>query len=118
MNFRRCAATDPKRVSGAWQWNDACLVLREAKLQSVERLLTSGICRAFIGWGEENVNRISERVSFHRYRITVISTWPTSEYKRAALAAAQAALERELAYDQSSCERSGFQSFSGDSRTQ
>jgi hypothetical protein len=40
---------------------------------------------------------MSERVQFERYRIQVISTWPESGLKRAALASARAALEHELA---------------------
>jgi hypothetical protein len=34
---------------------------------------------------------------FHRYRIKVIEQWPESEYKRAALSSAQAALKGESA---------------------
>ena len=45
---------------------------------------------------ESNMNQFSERVRFERYRLMVISTWPESEVKRAALASARAALEREV----------------------
>ena len=38
---------------------------------------------------------------FQRYRLVVISTWPESDLKRAALASAQAALEREVSFWQS-----------------
>jgi hypothetical protein len=34
---------------------------------------------------------------FHRYRIKVIEQWPESQYKRAALSSAQAALKSEPA---------------------
>jgi len=40
----------------------------------------------------------SERVSFQRYRLMLISAWPESEVKQAALASARAALEREVAF--------------------
>jgi hypothetical protein len=40
----------------------------------------------------------SETASFERYRLEVISTWPESDAKRAALESARAALQRELAY--------------------
>ena len=42
------------------------------------------------------MNQFSERVRFERYRLMVISTWPESEVKRAALASARAALERDV----------------------
>jgi hypothetical protein len=41
----------------------------------------------------------SAHASFHRYRLNVITNWPESECKRAALAAAEAALQGELAFD-------------------
>ena len=41
----------------------------------------------------------SEHAAFHHYRLDVIAAWPESESKRAALAAARAALERELAFE-------------------
>jgi hypothetical protein len=44
---------------------------------------------------------MSDRVQFQRYRMAVISTWPESELKQAALASARAALEHELAFEQS-----------------
>ena len=44
------------------------------------------------------MNQFSERVRFERYRLMVISTWPESEVKRAALASARAALEREVGW--------------------
>jgi hypothetical protein len=40
----------------------------------------------------------SANASFHRYRLSLIATWPESECKRAALAAAEAALQGELAF--------------------
>lgn len=40
----------------------------------------------------------SEGARFHRYRLMVISTWPESEVKRAALAPARAALDRESTF--------------------
>ena len=48
------------------------------------------------------MDEFSERVAFERYRLIVISTWPESESKRVALAAARAAFEREAAFAQSS----------------
>jgi hypothetical protein len=47
-------------------------------------------------------NNFSERASFHQYRISVIAAWPEGDVKRAAMAAARAALQRELAFDQTS----------------
>jgi hypothetical protein len=44
------------------------------------------------------MNQMSERVRFERYRLMVISTWPESAAKRAALASARAALDREVAF--------------------
>lgn len=46
---------------------------------------------------EEVMNTFSDRVRFERYRLVVISSWPDSEAKRAALKSASAALEGELA---------------------
>ena len=43
----------------------------------------------------------SDKVRFELYRLTVISTWPESEAKRAALESARAVLEREMALAQS-----------------
>ena len=43
--------------------------------------------------------KFSANASFQRYRIVVISTWPDSESKRAALAAAEAALQEESAFE-------------------
>jgi hypothetical protein len=40
----------------------------------------------------------SAHASFHRYRLDVIATWPETERKRAALAAAEAAFQGELAF--------------------
>jgi hypothetical protein len=40
---------------------------------------------------------MSDRVRFERHRLQVISTWPESDLRRAALASAQAALAHELA---------------------
>ena len=40
---------------------------------------------------------MTNRARFEQYRLTVISTWPESEIKRAATASAQAALKHELA---------------------
>src|SRR3954452_24674451 len=48
-----------------------------------------------------SMNGVSEGIRFHRYRLVVISTWPESETKRAALASARAALDREVAFAQS-----------------
>jgi hypothetical protein len=47
------------------------------------------------------MDQFSEGVRFQRYRLMVISTWPESEVKRAALASALAALERETVFAQS-----------------
>jgi hypothetical protein len=44
----------------------------------------------------------SAHASFHLYRLSVIATWPESEYKQAALAAAEAAFQGELAFERSS----------------
>jgi len=41
----------------------------------------------------------SAHASFHRYRLKVITAWPESECKRAALAAAETALQGELAFE-------------------
>jgi hypothetical protein len=41
---------------------------------------------------------MSERVRFERYRLMVISIWPESAAKQAALASARAALNREVAF--------------------
>ena len=46
------------------------------------------------------MKQFSEGVRFQRYRLMVISTWPDSEVKRAALASARAALEREMSFAQ------------------
>ena len=40
----------------------------------------------------------SAHASFHRYRLDVIATWPETEGKQAALAAAEAAFQGELAF--------------------
>ena len=40
----------------------------------------------------------SDTASFERYRLAVISSWPESEAKRAALSSAAAALQREVAF--------------------
>jgi hypothetical protein len=45
--------------------------------------------------------------SFHRYRLHVISTWPESECKKAAMAAAEAALQGELAFERVARQRLG-----------
>jgi len=45
------------------------------------------------------MNHFSERVRFEQYRLMVISGWPESEVKRAAFLSAQAALEREMAFE-------------------
>jgi len=42
---------------------------------------------------------VSTHTSFHRYRLHVIATWPESGCKQAALAAAKAALERDLVFE-------------------
>jgi hypothetical protein len=47
---------------------------------------------------EVNMNRHSAQAWFERYRLAVISAWPESEAKRAALSSARAALEREVAF--------------------
>lgn len=41
---------------------------------------------------------MNERIRFERYRLMVISSWPESAAKRAALASARAALEREIPF--------------------
>lgn len=43
------------------------------------------------------MNKTSEQARFEQYRLMLIATWPESGLKRAAMASAQAALERELA---------------------
>jgi hypothetical protein len=43
----------------------------------------------------------SAHASFHRYRLNVIETWPESQCKQAAQAAAEAALQGELAFARS-----------------
>ena len=48
------------------------------------------------------MNDSSQRGRFERYRLMVISAWPDSDLKTAALASARAALERELAVMQPS----------------
>jgi hypothetical protein len=44
------------------------------------------------------MNRASGQGQFERYRLMVISNWPDSALKRAALESARAALQRELAF--------------------
>jgi hypothetical protein len=44
------------------------------------------------------MNQFSDRAWFERYRLAVISAWPESAAKRAALSSARAALEREVAF--------------------
>jgi hypothetical protein len=41
---------------------------------------------------------MNDQLRFQQYRLSVITTWPESEMKRAALASAQAALDHELAF--------------------
>ena len=41
---------------------------------------------------------LSAHANFHRYRLNVIATWPESECKQAALAAAESALQGEMAF--------------------
>jgi hypothetical protein len=56
----------------------------------------------YLQWdkGLRDMNQaITGNAAFHRYRLEVIATWPENECKRAALAAAQAALQRELAFE-------------------
>jgi hypothetical protein len=45
----------------------------------------------------------TQDAKFHRYRISLIEAWPEGEYKRAALAATRAALERELSFERERC---------------
>jgi hypothetical protein len=40
----------------------------------------------------------SERASFHRYRLAAVTGWPEGEFKKAAMAAAGAALQGEMAF--------------------
>jgi hypothetical protein len=47
------------------------------------------------------MNQSSETAWFERYRLMIISAWPESEVKRAALESARAALQRELDIAQS-----------------
>ena len=49
-------------------------------------------------WHEMN-DAFSAHAAFHSYRLIVIAGWPESEYKQAALAAARAALQRELTFE-------------------
>jgi hypothetical protein len=46
------------------------------------------------------MNAFSEQTRFERYRMMLITRWPESDLKQAALASARAALERELAFMQ------------------
>ena len=41
----------------------------------------------------------SAHASFHRYRLNLITAWPESECKRAALAAAESGLQGEMAFE-------------------
>ena len=41
---------------------------------------------------------MNDRARFEQYRLRVISTWPESELKQAALASARAALKREIVF--------------------
>lgn len=43
------------------------------------------------------MDQLSDHARFERYRLMVISTWPESAAKRAALASARAGLDREVA---------------------
>jgi hypothetical protein len=54
-----------------------------------------------------NPEKFSARESFHRYRLNVIATWPESECKQAALAAVEAALQEELAFERAARVRLG-----------
>jgi hypothetical protein len=47
----------------------------------------------------------SAQASFHRYRLDVIAAWPESDCKRAALAAAEAAFQGELAFERAASMR-------------
>jgi hypothetical protein len=49
---------------------------------------------------------MNDRIRFEQYRLTVISTWPESEMKRAAMASVRAALQHELAFVSSFAARS------------
>ena len=44
------------------------------------------------------MSQLSGNGQFERYRLMVISSWPESALKRAALESARAALQRELAF--------------------
>jgi hypothetical protein len=56
------------------------------------------------------MNASSDRVRFERYRLMVISSWPESQVKQAALDSARAALDGELAFleSTSSAEHAAF----------
>jgi hypothetical protein len=41
---------------------------------------------------------MNERIRFERYRLMVISSWPDSRVKRAALASVDAAIQREMPF--------------------
>lgn len=47
------------------------------------------------------MNELSEQVRFEMYRVAVISMWPESAAKQAALASACAALKREMDFARS-----------------
>jgi hypothetical protein len=50
----------------------------------------------------ENMSQtFSERASFHRYRLAAVTAWPEGEFKKAAMAAAGAALQGEPAFARS-----------------
>lgn len=47
--------------------------------------------------GAKEMNDRAQQIRFAEYRLMVISSWPEGDWKAAALAAARAALEREMA---------------------
>ena len=44
------------------------------------------------------MDQFSEAITFQRYRLMLISTWPESETKQAAARSARSALEREIEF--------------------
>jgi hypothetical protein len=57
--------------------------------------------------------RFSASAKFHRYRLEVVEAWPSGELKRTAMAAARAALRKELAFDRNARMGSGSAALTG-----
>jgi hypothetical protein len=54
-----------------------------------------------MSWVDVRTNNHNEEVRFQRYRLEVIAAWPENEFKRSVMAAAEAVLQRELAFEAS-----------------